>query len=280
MKKLSKIFFALLFAFCFCLPFVALSDTKACAEELPTDEVVEEEVEEPTEDENETSNGENDTTNDETITDEETNETVEKVVLTKEELQELINSALTESQKNFIDKISALVSEKFNLAKGNVALIISLIVLVGGIFVVFIIKYISKKRKIAKDSVEKQALADEAQVYKKQVEEYSKLLETLSKSNFADVIEKSIKELEDDIFNNLKLDKETVGKLLKSIDIETTLIQHIVNALKVVCAKSGLTGALNELSTAPETAILEQKEYENAKLKEALGEEAVKKILG
>ena len=188
MKKLSKIFFALLFAFCFCLPFVAISDTKACAEELPSDEVVED-------GEDTANDGENEPTTDETVTDEETLENDEKVVLTKEELQEIINSALTESQKNLIDKISAFISEKFNLAKGNVALIISLIALVGGVLVVFVIKYISKKRKIAKDSIEKQALAEEAQTYKKQAEDYAKLLETLSKSNFADVLEKAIKEL-------------------------------------------------------------------------------------
>ncbi len=271
MKKLTKILLTLFFCFCFCLPFFAFCDTKANAEELTNGQT--EEIDGETDGETDDTTGENGQTEEET-------ETEEKIVLSREELQEIINNALSENQKNIVDKVSTFISEKLNVAKGNVALIVSSCVLVGGLVIFFVGKYIAKKRKIAKDKVAMQALADEAQTYKKQSEDYLKLLEQLSKTNFADVIEKGIKDIEEDIHKNLKLDSNVVGKLLKDIDIQTALTQHVLNALKIVLTKSGNVAAVNELSIAPETAVVERLEYENAKLKETLGDEAVKKILG
>ena len=156
---------------------------------------------------------------------------------------------------------------------------VAVILIVVGFFVV---KYITKSGNVKQLEEQVSALSE----ILKEKEKESKLATALDMLLSADGIQELVKDgclaFADTITEKLdktKLSEKTISNLELKTDLSTCLTQKMFDALKILLAETGNVGALNELSNAPETAVLERLEVENAKMRAALGEEAVNSLL-
>lgn len=218
----------------------------------------------------------------ETPTESEITETAPKYELTKEELTEIINGALTENQKETATKISEVLGRWFNISPDTIYLLVAGAIIVIVVVAFFIVKYISKSGNVKQLQEQVTALAEMLKEKEKESKLGQALDVLLNQDGLQDLVKCGYETFSNEIkkhIDDTRMSDETVGTLLTKTDIATALLQKEFDALKIILAESGNIGAINELANAPETAVLERLEFENAKLKHALGEDAVKKLL-
>ncbi len=208
------------------------------------------------------------------------------ITLTEDELNDIINSVLTEQQKSLIATLSDKLSSVFNVD----AKIIYLITASGLVILLIIIVLASKVAK-AKGSllaVNSQLTAQHSAyaVLAQTKEDLQETLKNLSAEEIAKRVEhaydKQAKELVERVSRNvvrkLKIDDKTLAELLGN---EKTIVaqEKAIKEALLAIASNNRDLAVNILSKAPTVEQVSALSLENEKLKVALGEEAVAKIL-
>ena len=197
----------------------------------------------------------------------------ETITITRDELKQLIDEALTENQKNIIKLISEKISAWTGLDFTAIYLIIASAAVVLLAVVVFIVKYVKTKTRL-------KATQSAYALEKKIAESNSEILKTLSNDGIFKLVIEAMKEGGDDLVEKLakalKLDEQTISKLLTAMEMAE---QKIILALKAIAKDAGKTEVVNALSEAPTKTAVENLTLENEKLKIALGDEKVREIL-
>ena len=203
-----------------------------------------------------------------------------KYELTESELKKLVNGVLTENQKSTVTTISQAFAKRFDMSPEKLYIICAIALLATLLLVVFLGKFITKTGKVKALGEQVKALSELASQNESDKNKYKELVEVLSKDGIEGVIRTVCAELETSVIKNLKLDSNTIGELLTKADINVAYIEKIVSALKILAQDAGKTAMLNELCDCPESSLVARLEFENEKLKTALGSETVKKVLG
>lgn len=200
----------------------------------------------------------------------------ETITITKDELKKLIDDALTENQKNVIKLISEKLSAWTGLDFTAIYLIIAGAAVVLLAIIVFIVKYVRTKTRL-------KATQSAYALEKKIAESNSEILKTLSNDGIFKLVLEAMKEGGDDLVvklaQALKLDEQTISKLLTAMELAEEREQKIMLALKAIAKDAGKTEIVNALSEAPTKTAVENLSLENEKLKIALGDEKVREIL-
>lgn len=200
----------------------------------------------------------------------------ETITITKDELKKLIDDALTENQKNVIKLISEKLSAWTGLDFTAIYLIIAGAAVVLLAIIVFIVKYVRTKTRL-------KATQSAYALEKKIAESNSEILKTLSNDGIFKLVLEAMKEGGDDLVvklaRALKLDEQTISKLLTAMELAEEREQKIMLALKAIAKDAGKTEIVNALSEAPTKTAVETLTLENEKLKIALGDEKVREIL-
>lgn len=200
----------------------------------------------------------------------------ETITITRDELKQLIDEALTENQKNIIKLISEKISAWTGLDFTAIYLIIAGAAVVLLAVVVFIVKYVKTKTRL-------KATQSAYALEKKIAESNSEILKTLSNDGIFKLVIEAMKEGGDDLVEKLaialKLDEQTISKLLTAMEMAEEREQKIILALKAIAKDAGKTEVVNALSEAPTKTAVENLTLENEKLKIALGDEKVREIL-
>jgi len=200
----------------------------------------------------------------------------ETITITKDELKKLIDDALTENQKNVIKLISEKLSAWTGLDFTAIYLIIAGAAVVLLAIIVFIVKYVRTKTRL-------KATQSAYALEKKIAESNSEILKTLSNDGIFKLVLEAMKEGGDDLVvklaQALKLDEQTISKLLTAMELAEEREQKIMLALKAIAKDAGKTEIVNALSEAPTKTAVENLTLENEKLKIALGDEKVREIL-
>lgn len=200
----------------------------------------------------------------------------ETITITKDELKQLIDDALTENQKNIIKLISEKLSAWTGLDFTAIYLIIAGAAVVLLAIIVFIVKYVRTKTRL-------KATQSAYALEKKIAESNSEILKTLSNDGIFKLVLEAMKEGGDDLVvklaQALKLDEQTISKLLTAMELAEEREQKIMLALKAIAKDAGKTEIVNALSEAPTKTAVENLTLENEKLKIALGDEKVREIL-
>lgn len=200
----------------------------------------------------------------------------ETITITKDELKKLIDDALTENQKNIIKLISEKLSAWTGLDFTAIYLIIAGVAVVLLAIIVFIVKYVRTKTRL-------KATQSAYALEKKIAESNSEILKTLSNDGIFKLVLEAMKEGGDDLVvklaQALKLDEQTISKLLTAMELAEEREQKIMLALKAIAKDAGKTEIVNALSEAPTKTAVETLTLENEKLKIALGDEKVREIL-
>ena len=200
----------------------------------------------------------------------------ETITITKDELKKLIDDALTENQKNVIKLISEKLSAWTGLDFTAIYLIIAGAAVVLLAIIVFIVKYVRTKTRL-------KATQSAYALEKKIAESNSEILKTLSIDGIFKLVLEAMKEGGDDLVvklaQALKLDEQTISKLLTAMELAEEREQKIMLALKAIAKDAGKTEIVNALSEAATKTAVENLTLENEKLKIALGDEKVREIL-
>jgi hypothetical protein len=240
---------------------------------------------EPTTEEISTSEGETVSTSEE-ITESEEISTESEIVLESgkeplkpEDIKDGLDGVMTDNQKAVVEKLTAILSKYINIAPTILYCIIGGGVVICVFIFVLIAKNSNKKVQINKLVEQNKAVVSMAKTSEERVKELSTAFDKLSTDGFQKMLAERNEELEKTLLNKLKLDSDTIGELISKSTLSIAYMERIIEAFKIMASKSNNTALLNELSTAPTSAEFKKVEYENQKLKSALGEEAVKKIL-
>lgn len=211
----------------------------------------------------------------------------EQKTLTAEELKEIVDKALNEQQKSYLDKISTAIANKFGVSNTLVYVVLStlLIALFALIFLIGKIVAISKSKLTTGEKLKAtQALLNE------KINEYDEVVKALQNGN-KDKLDELVQEhiapeiatisdkVTEDVVAKLKFDSQTQGKLLASTINNANKLAKIIEALKVLAVKSNNKELANALSDRVEDAEYERVILENQKLKVALGETKVNEVL-
>ena len=211
----------------------------------------------------------------------------EQKTLTAEELKEIVDKALNEQQKSYLDKISTAIANKFGVSNTLVYVVLStlLIALFALIFLIGKIVAISKSKLTTGEKLKAtQALLNE------KINEYDEVVKALQNGN-KDKLDELVQEhiapeiatisdkVTEDVVARLKFDSQTQGKLLASTINNANKLAKIIEALKVLAVKSNNKELANALSDRVEDAEYERVILENQKLKVALGETKVNEVL-
>lgn len=297
---MKKILAALVLAFFVALSTVAFFGGSVAkivnAEEAGTTETTET-TETPTEEETTKNEGENLPTTGETTTDEETptedgnapttgEEQTPTFTLTQEELTEIINSALTEQQKEIVNSLSGKIASALGIDHNTVYLICA-----GGLVIVLIIivllASVFKGRgalKATKSRLEAQQSA--YAVLSETKEDLTNILKNFSKeeigalikSNYTEQADEIIKEVTDKIVDKLKIDDNTISEVLGNEKVLVEQVKKLSEAL-IAIASNNRDVAIKVLAEVPTQETVNAMALENAKLKTALGEKAVAETL-
>ena len=214
-------------------------------------------------------------------------ESSETKTLTAEELKEIVDKALNEQQKSYLDKISSAIANKFGVSNTLVYVVLStlLIAFFALIFLIGKIVAISKSKLTTGEKLKAtQALLNE------KINEYDEVVKALQNGN-KDKLDELVQEhiapeiatisnkVTEDVVARLKFDSQTQGKLLASTINNANKLAKIIEALKVLAVKSNNKELANALSDRVEDAEYERVILENQKLKVALGETKVNEVL-
>lgn len=202
-----------------------------------------------------------------------------EITFTQEQLTELLNSVLNDNQKETANKITEIISSKFNLSTEKIYIIVACLILVGVLCFIVLGKYINKTGKVKALQEQVTALSAMASASEQDNKILKQLLDKFSTDGIETTINTKLEKVKNDIVKELKLDSDTISQLLKGESIIEEQDRKIINALKIVLERAGQTSALNELCSAPEKSAYEKTIIENRKMRTVLGDEAVQKIL-
>ena len=240
-------------------------------ENLPTTGETTTDEETPTEDENAPTTGE---------------EQTPTFTLTQEELTEIINSALTEQQKEIVNSLSGKIASVLGIDHNTVYLICA-----GGLVIVLIIivllASVFKGRgtlKATKSRLEAQQSA--YAVLSETKEDLTTILKNFSKEEIGELIksayteqaEEIIKEVTNKIVDKLKIDDNTLSEVLGNEKVLVEQVKKLSEAL-IAIASNNRDVAIKVLAEVPTQETVNAMALENAKLKTALGEKAVAETL-
>lgn len=211
----------------------------------------------------------------------------EKSGLTAEDVKEIINSVLNDQQKDQAEKTANIIADKLNLNATSVYifLVVGLIVVFLIVFLVAKIIFISKsKAKTAEKLLAIQAFLSDEQ---KKGENFFNALQALDKDamkdTFGEVVKPVISDITPEVIkgvaDGLKLDGNVLAKLLGTTATTSEQVNIIIEALKVLALKANQTEMANILTKSPTADAYAEVVMENEKLKTALGEEAVSKVV-
>lgn len=284
---MKKILIALSIALCcFTLCAFGTSNLKVRAEELPTSEAVETPTtsETPTDEEIPTEEPTDQPTEDSAP---ETSETPPKKELTEEEINNIINSVLTEQQKSIITMISDKLSSFFNIDAKIIYLVVAGALAILLIIAVLIGKVAKAKANLKSTNAQLTAQHNAYAVLSQAKEDLETVLKNLSAEEIAkrvdDAYNKQAEQLVERVSKNvvkkLKIDDKTLSELLGNEKVIVSQETAIVEALLAI-ASGNKDKAIKILTGAPTVEQVGEVLLENEKLKTALGEDAVKKVLG
>lgn len=207
--------------------------------------------------------------------------------VTESEIKEILDTYLTETQKTQAEKTASILAEKFGLNESNAYFIALAIVLFFGLVFAFVGVLIAGKVKNGKTNEKLNALSallsDKDEAYQKLLNFVSLLdKETLEKL-ISEQINKVVKGEEDNIVSELAgklgFDSSALKKVIGDTAVLTVQTGKIMQALRILAVDAKQTAMANVLSDTPSSTDYDNIVYENSKLKIALGEEKVKKVL-
>lgn len=274
MKKLMLLM-SILIVTCFAFNgIVAFADEESVGEDSVVESVesVEESVEEVTE---------------ESVEESVVESVEETTILTKEEIKDIVDSALNEQQKNIVAKVADSIAQKFGLDGVWTYIVIGAIV-ASVLFLIFLFgKLISISRSNASM---KEKLKATSALYDEMTSKYNETLDAVKKGDaektktivseyVAPKIAEVSEQVTNDVVNKLKFDSETQAKLLGGMMTTTKQLSQLTDALRVLAIKSKNTELANALSEHITDADYARVCLENQKLKVALGETKVSEVL-
>lgn len=261
---------------------------KVNAEELSSSEIVE----------NDESRGENLPITDETETDEEiptedknavtdTEETPKHTItITEEELTKLINSALTEQQKQFVDSVAGKIALALGLDHNVVYLACAVALIIILVIIVLVANVFKGKGALKTLSTQLKAQQSAYAVLSDTKEDLQKALQNLTAKDIANFVKVAYSEQADNIVKDvsckvvdkLKLDENTISEVLGNEKVLVEQVKILSDAL-IAIASNNRDQAINILSKAPTQDVVNTLALENEKLKSALGEKSVNEVL-
>lgn len=284
MKRILTAILVLCICFLSSVCFFFTPLTKVNADEETTPEINEEEVIPEEEDKPTDTDGEL------TQPDEELTPGVDSSVnsqpLTKEELIEIINAALTEQQKQFTDNIAGKIATALGIDYNTVYLIVAALLIIAIIIILLLTKYLSSKGTVKSLKTQLTAQQSAYSVLAESKDDLSNLLNNLTvdelKKTLGDVLKLSsgaiVSDTAEKIVAKLKIDDLTISELAANGKIILETATALKEAL-IAIAENNRDLAIQRLSESPTAEVVNSLELENKKLKAALGDEAVVKAL-
>lgn len=277
MKKIIVFLVLALFITFGVASFFATPAKKASAEELPTTETETETPEIPETPETPTNGEETGTETEKTPT----------VTLTQEELTEIINNALTEQQKQIADGIAGKIASVLGIDYNTVYLFVAGALVIILLVAVLLTKYLTGRGAVKSLQTQLKAQQSAYSVLSQSKEDLNAILQNFSAEELGKMLNKVITDNTDTIVNavtdkivkNLKIEDNTIAELAG----EGKVIVEIGYALKealIAIAENNRDLAIKRLSASPTVEAVNALALENEKLKTALGDEAVAKVLG
>lgn len=203
----------------------------------------------------------------------------EKKPFTDEEYKEYLDNVLTESQKDLVDKITLLIAERMEIKPTLIYCIVGSVFLVGVLLFVLVGKNSVKSGEIKRLKEQNSAIAEMAQLSKTELEKVIEVLDKLSTDGFEKMLKERNGEIEQTLIESLKLDTNTIGDLLTTGAQTVAYLEKFYDFFKTMAIKKGDNALINTLAETPNATKIKEQEILIEKLKTALGEEAVKKIL-
>lgn len=272
MKKITKLaLLSLVLILTFCIGFINKPLNRAYAEDTTSNEQTNETEQTTPETEQEGAETEEDG----------------KVVLTEEELAEIINGALTEQQKNFVDNIVNILAEKLGITHEK------LFIFVGGGLVILLLlltliaKVIINRGNLKQTQTQLKATQSAYTNLLTDKENLAEALKSLSAEQigglFKAIFEENKELFSEEITNNLvsklKIDDNTLSQILSDSKLLKEQLKAVILGLKAVC-ENNKDLAVKQLSGIATENAVQELALENAKLKAALGDDVVAKVLG
>lgn len=207
--------------------------------------------------------------------------------LSAEDVKEIINSVLSDKQKEQAEKTANIIAERFNVNATTVYIVLTL-----GLIIIFLVGFLVARIIVitkSKAKTSEKLLAIQATLSDKiaEIEQLHAALQSLDKdkisATFGDVVKPVVEEITPEIIkgveDGLKLDGNVMQKVLGTTATTSEQISVIIEALKVLALKSNQTEMANVLTKSPTADAYAEVVMENEKLKTALGEKAVKKVV-
>lgn len=289
MKKIISLFiFTLFIVFAVGVCFMPSKDTSNAvnagivyAEELAIEET--EGTETPT-------TGE-ETTEEETPTEDTNKPTIEEekpvYTFTEEELITLINTALTEQQKEIVNGLAGKIAGAFGIDHNTVYLVIGGAFAITLLIIVLFAKIFKSKGSLKALNTQLKAQQSAYAVLSEAKDDLTKTLSNLTATEIGEVIktayaentEELINKVSDAVIAKLKIDDNTLSELIgaeKLVIAQNTVLKEALIAI----ALGNRDLAVKRLSEAPTEETVNALALENEKLKTALGEKAVAETLG
>lgn len=291
MKKIISLFiFTLFIVFAVGVCFMPSKDTSNAvnvgivyAEELAEETEENEGTETPT-------TGE-ETTEEETPTEDTNAPTTEEekpvYTFTEEELINLINTALTEQQKEIVNGLAGKIAGAFGIDHNTVYLVIGSAFAITLLIIVLFAKIFKSKGSLKALNTQLKAQQSAYAVLSEAKDDLTKTLSNLTATEIGEVIKKAYAENTEELINKvsdaviakLKIDDNTLSELIgneKLVVAQNTALKEALIAI----ALGNRDLAVKRLSEAPTEETVNALALENEKLKTALGEKAVAETLG
>ena len=244
-------------------------------ENLGTGEETEENGQIPNEDTNEPTSPE-ETPNESTTTGN------GEITITKEELKDIINSALNEQQKELVDNLAGKIATALGIEYETVYIACGAVLVVILIIIVLVAYVFKGKGSLKELKTRLNAQQSAYSVLSETKEDLINVLKSLSAEEIGGIIKVALNEnsealtkaVSETIVQKLKIDDNTIAEILGSNKIITEQINTLSKAL-IAIASNNRDGAINILTKAPTVETVNALSLENEKLKTALGEKAV-----
>lgn len=214
-------------------------------------------------------------------------ENEETITITKEELTALINSALTEQQKQVVDGIAGKIAQVLGLDHNAVYLVLAGALVIILVIIVLVAKVYKGKGSLKTLDRQLKAQQSAYAVLSETKEDLTKILKNFDAEQIGALVKEAytlqavdiVNEVSEKVVSKLKLDESTIAELLGNEKILVEQVKLLSEAL-IAIASNNRDVAIKILSKAPTQETVNELSIENKKLKTALGEKAVKDTLG
>lgn len=209
-------------------------------------------------------------------------ESTTDAVINDETLQKIIDDALTEQQKQLAAKWSEMLSTKLLISKDTAYLLVGVLILIGSIIIIFVGRAVHFKH-VNKITTEKlKAMQGVYQNATKETTDLKAVLNTFESAQIKESVSAALaaclETLKSDLLQNLKIDSDTLSKLLSDTATQNEMIKTVLNVLKQFAINAGIKTAVTELDKAPEAEAYQKMALKVQKLETELGREKVEEI--